>query len=254
MEKISVILAGCGEEEYALLEEYLSGRGDFAVLCTLHDGRAALEAIAERKPQAVVMDLVLPGLDGLGLLEAVMALDRPPKVLILSQWLREEVIREALYCGASYFMAKPCDPDSLARRLYMAVRGMPSGTFPAAEAARSERTVRLLRALGLAAAQRGTELARRAILLAVEDPSSLRAGKTRLCAPLAAGCGGTADGVEHALRYAVARAWTEGDAEFQRALFGSTVYRKSGKPTNAEFLAVTADWVRREEEKLRHYA
>ena len=45
-------------------------------------GRAALEAIAERKPQAVVMDLVLPGLDGLGLLEAVMALDRPPKVLI----------------------------------------------------------------------------------------------------------------------------------------------------------------------------
>ena len=79
MEKISVILAGCGEEEYALLEEYLSGRGDFAVLCTLHDGRAALEAIAERKPQAVVMDLVLPGLDGLGLLEAVMALDRRPK-------------------------------------------------------------------------------------------------------------------------------------------------------------------------------
>ena len=78
--------------------------------------------------------------------------------------------------------------------------------------------------------------------------------KTRINEPLAAECGGTADGVEHALRYAVARAWTEGDAEFQRALFGSTVYRKSGKPTNAEFLAVTADWVRREEEKLRHYA
>ena len=252
-EKISVILVERNEEECALMEEYLISRGDFSVLCTLHDGDKALEQILMCRPQVVVMNLVLPGLDGLGLLEQIMMMDAPPKVIILSQWLREGVIRAALKAGASYFMAKPCNYASLADRMRAAVRSEMKPPQPAGEDS-AHIVGNILRELGLGPATKGMELAREAVLLVLRDPDALHAVKKCIYEPLARKYGGSADSVEHALRYTITKAWTEGDAAYQHMLFGNTVCDRSGKPTNTEFLAVVADWVRARKSQQDRYA
>lgn len=241
--KISVILVERNEDECALMADYLTACGDFSVVCTPHDGDQALRDIRSHRVQVVVMNIVLPGLDGLGLLEQIMAQDAPPKVIILSQWTRDDVIRDALAAGASYFMAKPCSYASLAERIRAAARCAGESAFSSAEEC-DQLVGRVLRELGLGPATKGMELARSAVMLAVRDPSVLRAMKKRIYEPLARKYGGSADSVEHALRYTITKAWTDGDPGYQRMLFGSTVCGRSGKPTNAEFLAVVAEWIR----------
>ena len=68
MEKISVVLVDGNEDFRGLLQEYMERDGAFTVLASVGDGMEALRAVRRLQPDLVVMDVVLPGLDGFGLL------------------------------------------------------------------------------------------------------------------------------------------------------------------------------------------
>ena len=107
MEKISVVLVDGNEDFRGLLQEYMERDGAFTVLASVGDGMEALRAVRRLQPDLVVMDVVLPGLDGFGLLSEITQEPRAPHVLILSAWMQEENQYEALRRGADCFLPNP---------------------------------------------------------------------------------------------------------------------------------------------------
>ena len=93
-------------------------RAGYAVV-TAADGRQALEAIRREAPNAVILDINMPGLDGFGVLEQLAA-DPPasmPKTLVLTARMAMGDVEEAMALGATDYLAKPFSNEVLLRRV-----------------------------------------------------------------------------------------------------------------------------------------
>ncbi len=86
---------------------------DLDVVGTAADGAAAVDAAARLRPDLVVMDIRMPGLDGLAATRLITAAENPPKVLVLTTFDLDAYVFEALRAGASGFLLKDADPDEL---------------------------------------------------------------------------------------------------------------------------------------------
>ena len=95
----------------------------FEVAGEAGDAVSGLELVRKTQPELVLLDLQLPGENGLRLLPKLLNLDPPPKVLVLTSFLEEDYLREALRLGASGFLVKHSAPDRLADALRAALRG-----------------------------------------------------------------------------------------------------------------------------------
>jgi DNA-binding response OmpR family regulator len=81
------------------------------------DGMKALERIAADAPDAVVLDVMMPVLDGWGVLDRLTAMADPPPVLIVSAKSSREDIAHAINSGAADYLAKPFNPEALVAAL-----------------------------------------------------------------------------------------------------------------------------------------
>jgi PAS domain S-box-containing protein len=113
-------------------------RGGYENIFTAADGNEALEVFRRVRPDLIVLDLLMPGLDGFGVMEALREEQgpNPVPVLVLSGDERPEVRRRALSCGARDFLAKPFDPQEALLRIQnlLEVRALHRLTVEAAEA------------------------------------------------------------------------------------------------------------------------
>ena len=96
---------------------------DYDVVAEAHDGREALEALAEHRPDLIVLDLAMPGVSGLEVLEALQAATERPAVVVLSLHQEPAVVERILDLGASAFVAKA----RMARDLHRAMRAALAG-------------------------------------------------------------------------------------------------------------------------------
>ena len=104
----TVLLADASEEFRTMLQEVIEQAGEFTVAFSTGDGREALRFIEEGKPDLLLMDTALPGLDGLGLLQALKEReDYMPKTIIVSAFCGDKVLADAEKLGVSYFLPKP---------------------------------------------------------------------------------------------------------------------------------------------------
>ena len=123
-----VFLADANEEFRTMLQEAIDGDEAFTVIGAVGDGAEALRRIRQEKPDLVVMDTVLPGLDGLGVMkELELREGQPPQVLLLSAFCNERVVAEARDLGAYYFLTKPCTAEALLERMHAAAGSVPRG-------------------------------------------------------------------------------------------------------------------------------
>ena len=106
------------EEESRLLAAELLERHGLTLCGPARDGLEALARIRSERPDAVVLDLILPGLDGLGVLRALGRRDGGPVVVVTSQVSDPAVVSLALRLGARYYLMKPVNFDSLAELLH----------------------------------------------------------------------------------------------------------------------------------------
>ena len=106
--RITVVLADANEEFRTALKQALEATGEFDVVGCAADGLAAAQDIAERKPQLLVMDLLLPGLDGFGVLEQAAKDKVQMKTVVVSALYRDQIVSQAMSRGVSFFMPKPC--------------------------------------------------------------------------------------------------------------------------------------------------
>ena len=115
----TVLLADANEEFRGMLREIIDQTEEFTVVGSTGDGAEALQLIEQRRPDLVLMDVVLPGLDGFGVMKRMdLQAEKVPWVILLSAFCNEQVAAEAVSLGASYFFPKPCDTQTLLDRMH----------------------------------------------------------------------------------------------------------------------------------------
>ena len=242
------VLAADGNEEFRrTLVQTLSMQEDMECVGEATDGPGALEKCREGNVDVLVMELVLPRLDGLGLLRRLQELEESPTVLVVTGFVTAQVIRESAEQGAAYFLSKPCDMDELllhirqlSRKRSSTVRRLPEESDEDSAELES-RITEILHEIGVPAHIKGYQYLREAIMLTVEDMDVINAVTKVLYPEVARKFGTTPSRVERAIRHAIEVAWDRGDVETLQRFFGYTVSGIKGKPTNSEFIAMIAD-------------
>lgn len=242
------IIVGDGSEEFrSLIKDILSAQSGLTVVETAEDGVSLLDAVEQWKPDVVVMDVVLPGIDGISVLEEMNHRwgSAAPKVIFVSSFSNDHVISEASRLGARYFMLRPFKSETLVDRVQRCC-----ADFEAKE--KEVRTLKndvglettvtsIIHEIGVPAHIKGYQYLREAIVLAVNDMDVINSMTKVLYPMVAERYNTTPSRVERAIRHAIEVAWDRGDLDTLQKYFGYTVSIDKGKPTNSEFIAMIAD-------------
>ena len=240
----SVIIADNSEEFCTSLTAALHQTDRFLVLDTATDGETAVKLVSERKPDILVLDMMLAKKDGIGVLKAINTLERKPTVLATSGFITDYVASTAANLGVRYLMLKPCDMSALVERLEE-VRGGESLRMPTPRHTGQQNietmVTNIIHEIGVPAHIKGYQYLREAIIIAVEDMDVINAITKILYPQVAKTFQTTPSRVERAIRHAIEVAWDRGDLDTLQRFFGYTVSNTKGKPTNSEFIALIAD-------------
>lgn len=247
---IKIGLAEDNQEFCQILQEYLEGNSEMQVVGVAHDGLKALEMVRIVPMDILLLDMIMPKVDGIGVLEKLRNLKRRPKVIIFSAFGHEEMTRKAVELGADYFIVKPFDLEILAQRIKETC-GRKSSTplirLKINHDAELEKEIsNILQQIKIPPHFKGYTYLRKAILLCVKDPSMVNEVTKRLYPIIAEEYNSTRHRVERSMRFAIETAWSRGDVEYLHQVMGYAIDEKKGKPTNVSFIAKVADRIRLE--------
>ena len=234
---MKVVLADADEGFRMMLQRVIEAAGDFKVAGSTGNGADAWRIIERECPQLVIMDVLLPELDGFVLLNRLAAMAERPRAILVSAVC--QVVKRAMAQGAEAFVAKPCGANELLGQMRrVAQRAEEEDAYDAA----LERLVTpIIHELGMPAHIKGYQYVREAIVLTIKDVSMIHAVTKVLYPTVARRHNTTPSCVERAIRHAIEVAWNRGDLDALQRLFGYTVSNTRGKPTNSEFIAMIAD-------------
>lgn len=260
MQKIQVLLADDNREFTGLLSEYLSEESDLEIMGIAYNGEEVLRFIEDGYiPDVLILDIIMPHLDGLGVLEKLRTMDlRPqPKIIMLTAFGQENITQKAVQLGASYYILKPFDMEVLANRIRQLVSGTDSAPSASSFGATRPNVVSIskgknldanitsiIHEIGVPAHIKGYQYLREAITMVYNNIEILGAITKTLYPAIAEKYKTTPSRVERAIRHAIEVAWTRGNIDSISHLFGYTINISKSKPTNSEFIAMVADKLR----------
>ena len=196
------------------------------------------------------MDMVLTTMDGLELLNRMgEQVACRPEVLLVSGFVRGNVVSQAADLGVGYFLAKPCRMEHIAERIRI-IRDCSGDCVPLLPEL-EEQVTDMLHEIGMPAHVIGYQYLRHAIQMVVEDNDAINAVTKVLYPGVAKHFGSTPARVERAIRNAIELAWSRGDMDVLRRFFGYTIASSKGKPTNSEFIALLSDKIRLQRKRFR---
>ena len=240
----TVIIADNSDDFCSSLSAALQRSEGFQILGTATDGEQAIRMITERKPQVLVLDMMLAKQDGIAVLKAISSMEHRPVTLATSRFITDYVASAATNLGVRYLMLKPCDMTSLVERLEE-IRGGESLRQPAnrrpGQTSIEAMVTSIIHEIGVPAHIKGYQYLREAIIIAVGDMDVINAITKVLYPQVAKTFQTTPSRVERAIRHAIEVAWDRGDLDTLQRFFGYTVSNTKGKPTNSEFIALIAD-------------
>lgn len=266
-EKIRVLVADDNKEFASTLVSYLSKEEDLEVVEVARDGNEAYEKIVSTNPDIVLLDIIMPHLDGLGVLEKLndTPMEKKPMCIILSAVGQDKITQKAINLGAQYYIVKPFDINVLVKRIKELKYFQPSqykNNFISREikaqyidiSPENKKNEENLEALvtnvihevGVPAHIKGYQYLREAIIMVVNNIEVINQITKQLYPDIAQKYSTTPSRVERAIRHAIEVAWGRGQTETVESIFGYTVSAAKGKPTNSEFIAMIADKLRLE--------
>ena len=245
MDKFTTVFIADNSEEFcSQLTAALQKSQGFEVVGTANDGEQTLRALAEQRPEVLVLDMMLPKRDGISVLKALMAMEHRPAILATSGFVTEFVATTAANLGVRYLMLKPCDLAALVERLEELRCGTERSVSPLRRSEKSSiesMVTDIIHEIGVPAHIKGYQYLREAIIIAVNDMDVINAITKVLYPQVAKTFQTTPSRVERAIRHAIEVAWDRGDLDTLQRFFGYTVSNTKGKPTNSEFIALIAD-------------
>lgn len=265
-EKITVLIADDNQEFSMTLATYLKNQDDMMIVGRAKDGNEALDMISNLMPDVVLLDVIMPHLDGIGVLEKLNMIKMPKKPIfvMLSAVGQDKITRRAVELGAEYYVVKPFDIELLIKRIrelkfykpsqknnfvgreikpqYIEISNVDTKTEEHLEAL----VTNLIHEVGVPAHIKGYQYLREAIMMVVNDIDVINQITKSLYPQIARKYSTTPSRVERAIRHAIEVAWGRGQQEAVENIFGYTISASKGKPTNSEFIAMIADKLRLE--------
>lgn len=265
MENVNVVIVDDNPMILNTLDEVISSEAGLSVIGRADNGKDAIDMIKDTQPDVVLLDLVMPQMDGITVVENIKkktSMLKNPAFIILSAVGGEQMTEEAFQAGANYFLMKPFDKDILVNKIRRIgkrpVRPVPGKVLEAPlKAATPEEAAmnreeymkehletditKMLHELGIPAYIKGYQYLRDAISMVVRDREMMEAVTKILYPEIAKKNYTSSSRVERAIRHAIEVAWGRGSLEVIDELFGYTISTGKGKPTNSEFIALIAD-------------
>ena len=263
MEKLNVAIADDNERMVDLLSTLVKGDKELELVGQAADGQEIYKIIKEKEPDVVLLDIIMPKMDGITVMEKLNedpSVRKRPAFIIISAVGQERIIEDAFRLGACYYIMKPFDNDMVLNRIKQfrkfgkGIRRENRGTGNLGRAGEiSEKNLQIdvtdiIHEIGVPAHIKGYQYLRDAIMMSVEDMEMLNSITKILYPTIAKKHQTTPSRVERAIRHAIEVAWSRGKMDTIDALFGYTVSNGKGKPTNSEFIALIADKIRLEYE------
>ena len=251
--KSRILIVDSNMDFSSLLADRIAAEKNLEMVGIAADGAEALSLIKELKPDILLLELVLPRVDGLEIMRRLPELSPGCRVIVVSGFVTSKVVSDCSALGADYFIPKPCDASAILSRIHQlcgetAAPELGSGyDFKASSAAvRKEAELEavvtdIIHEIGVPAHIKGYQYLREAIILTIKDMDMINAVTKVLYPEVAKKYGTTPSRVERAIRHAIEVAWDRGDIETLQKFFGYTVSNIKGKPTNSEFIAMIAD-------------
>lgn len=265
MENVNVVIVDDNPMILNTLDEVISSEAGLSVIGRADNGKDAIDMIKDTQPDVVLLDLVMPQMGGITVVENIKkktSMLKNPAFIILSAVGGEQMTEEAFQAGANYFLMKPFDKDILVNKIRRIgkrpVRPVPGKVLEAPlKAATPEEAAmnreeymkehletditKMLHELGIPAHIKGYQYLRDAISMVVRDREMMEAVTKILYPEIAKKNYTSSSRVERAIRHAIEVAWGRGSLEVIDELFGYTISTGKGKPTNSEFIALIAD-------------
>jgi two-component system, response regulator, stage 0 sporulation protein A len=256
--KIQVIIADDNMEFGNILGEYLNNQNDIEVIDIARNGLEAVKLIKAKLPDIVILDIIMPHLDGLGVLEKVrlIPLEKQPVFIILSAIGHDKLTQKALALGAEYYIVKPFDMKILVSRI-RELKGVNQSYVIKSENPHDIKVpnilsendfeievTRTMREIGIPANIKGYQFIRNAIMMTLKDPQVMNYITKQLYPTIAKDYNTTPSRVERAIRHAIEVTWSRGQLDAINSIFGYTINLNKGKPTNSEFIAMVSDKLR----------
>jgi two-component system response regulator (stage 0 sporulation protein A) len=256
MSKIKLFIADDNRELVHIMQDYFNGQNDMEVIGIAHDGNECIRLLGEFNPDILLLDIIMPHLDGLGVLQKIKGLNQAekPNIIMLTAFGQEEVMRKAVEYGTSYFVLKPFDFENLTEKI-REVHGSNHYTTHASFEVKQPPQIdkgeniessitNVMHDIGVPAHIKGYLYLREAITMVYNDIELLGSITKILYPDIAKKYNTTASRVERAIRHAIEVAWNRGNIDSITELFGYTVNVSKAKPTNSEFIAMVADKLR----------
>lgn len=259
MEHLSVAIADDNQRILDLMEEIINMDKELNVVGKAKNGEEMCQIIRNKQPDVVLLDLIMPKMDGLTVMEHVnqdKMVNKRPYFIVVTAVGQEKITEDAFNKGANYYIMKPFNNEMLLNRIKSVRKMFRNNTEKKIEETKGKTTVgeedlenrvtNMLHEIGIPAHIKGYHYLRDSIIMAVEDMDVLNAITKVLYPTVAKKYQTTSSRVERAIRHAIEVAWNRGKLDTLDELFGYTVSTGKGKPTNSEFIALIADTIQLE--------
>lgn len=273
--KIRIVIIDDDEKLTEKLVKDINEQPDMEVVATKTNGLDAVNLIKRNKPNVVLLDDVMPHIDGIGVLERINStvMYNKPLFIFLSSLGTEKLLKRFLNLGASYCFVKPFNnisvierireftetekPEKIDREEYIKPpKNSFINTYENAKIQYLEKKNRkenldimvslLIHELGVPAHILGYQYIKESIILTVNDFNMIRNVTTVLYPAVAQKYNTTASRVERSIRHGIEVAFGRGNSDLMQSIFGYTISTYKGKPTNSEFISMIAEKIKTE--------
>ncbi len=238
--KKQVLIADADEQFRNELVAALEDNEEFEVMGVAADGQEALQIASEKRPDIIILDLLLPQYDGISVLDLISGMYTDCKVFVATGFISNYIISALTARGVSALLKKPCLAQFVVDRINETLQ---QSEVPIEENLPSlyQQITKMIHDFGVPANIKGYRYLREAIKLAVEDMDRINNMTECIYKPIALANNSTPKRVRTAIMRAIEIAWDRGDLNILQSFFGYTVSNTKGKPTNGEFIALLTD-------------
>ena len=249
MEKTKLLIIDDNESLVEMIKEYFEEVPNIEVALSAKDGSEGINLIDANKNNfdLILLDLIMPKKDGIAVLKHLHKNKIDKKVIVLTSYNTQDVIREVSELGATYLMLKPFELSDLEEKINQVAKTTIKGeTLDLFHNNLQISITRTLHELGVPSHIKGYQYIREGITLVYKRPEMIGGITKELYPEIAKKYSSTGSRVERAIRHAIEVSWNRGNWDLMEEIFGHSVDIDKAKPTNSEFIVTIADKLRLE--------